>query len=149
MITESENERLKIKKLQNGIRLCEESIAKAEKYERLKENKDWQGYLNDLTIVADQHDKEILIACTMIPDAPSHPYVSTGEMGHTKVISSREDWMNYITTHEIKRAQIRSWLKEPGFILAQAALAREKLPIFKKELKALELVHADTGNGAS
>ncbi len=147
MITEAENERLKIKKLENGIRLCEETITKAEKYERLQENKDWLSHLEDLKILIEQHDKEILLASSMIPDAPSHPYVTTDEAGRSKVVSSREDWMNYISVHEIKRTLLKSWLKEPELILAGAALAREKLPVLKKELDSLS--HADTGNGVS
>lgn len=150
MITEQQKEQEKIRKIEDGIRTCEEGIAKAEKYERLKENKDWQDYLNDLKVVADMHDREIRAGEAMLVDAPNTGYMKLDGFGNQKYVSSREDWVDFIMRHQIQKADCLAWLKEPEQILTFAALCREKLPLLQEQLK--EFKHEPIGvegNGKS
>lgn len=151
MITEQDREKAQIEQIENGIRLCEEVLAKAEKYERLKENKDWQEYLNDLKILVDLHDREIRLGVTMIPDAPNSAYIKTDDFGKPSVVSSRADWADFIARHEVQRMELSNWIKEPDRILAMASMAREKIPVLKEKLKEISRVEtvAVKGNGAS
>jgi hypothetical protein len=137
MITEKDKEDSQIKKLEGGIRLCEEAIAKAEKYERLKENKDWQGYLEDLRVLSTLHEKEIKMGTTLIADAPNTGYVKHDASGSESYTSSKSDWVDFICRHEIERTILNTWIKEPDHMVTMASLAREKLPILKKKLDEL------------
>lgn len=140
MITEEDKERAKKTEVQRGIRICEEAMAKAEKYERLKDSPDWQGYLSDLKVLADLHDKEIRMAETMLIDAPSTGYLKMKDSGAQEYVSSREDWVDFIVRHQIQKSDCLAWVKEPEHILTLAALAREKLPILKEKLSEMALV---------
>ena len=134
MITEQEKEKQARQKVESGIRLCEEAIQKAEKYERLKENKDWQGFLDDLKDVIRLHENEIRMGESMLVDAANNGYVKTDDFGKQIYVSSRKDWTDFIVRHQIQKADAETWLKEPDRILAMAALAREKLPVLKEKL---------------
>jgi len=147
MITEEAAEKNKIEQLESGIRLCEEAITKAEKYERLKDNKDWQAFLEDLKILSEQHEKQIKWAASMLPDAPNNGYVKQDALGKESYISSKADWIDFISRHEIERSECAKWIKEPDYVLRMAALSRDKLPLLKEKLK--ELQNVSSGNGAS
>lgn len=138
MITELDKEKAQKEKLENGIRLCEDTIAKAEKYERLKDNKDWQGYLDDLKVLIGLHEREIKMGASMIPEAPFQSHIKHDEVGREVVVSSKEDWMDFISRHETQRAELSSWLKEPERIVAMAAMAREKLPMLRDKLAEID-----------
>jgi hypothetical protein len=147
MITEEEKERLQKEKIEQTIKICEEAISKAEKYERLKDNPDWRGYLTDLKVIADLHDKEIEWGKSMLIDAPSNGYLKMGSKGTQEYVSSREDWVQFIVRHHIQKQECTNWIKEPEHILTMAAMAREKLPMLKD--KIAELSNAAVVNGKS
>jgi len=137
MITEQEKENQKVKQIRNGIRICEEAIAKAEKYERLKDNKDFIDYLKDLKILADLHDREIKMGESMLIDAPNSGYVKTA-FEKQEYVSSRQDWIDFIIRHQIQKAECTKWVKEPDQIIAFASLCREKLPLLQQQLSEIE-----------
>lgn len=137
MITEEAKENQKKKQIDGGIQLCEEAIAKAEKYERLKDNKDWQGYLDDLKILAGLHEREIRMGISMILEAPETGYIKKDDFGKDTYISSKRDWIHFIERHEIQRQEAETWTKEPERVMALAAMAREKLPVLKEKLAEL------------
>lgn len=150
MITEEAREKEKIRKIEDGILTCEEGIKKAEKYERLKENKDWLDYLNDLKTVAGVHDREIKAGEAMLVDAPNTGYIKLDGFGNQKYVSSRTDWIDFIMRHQIQKADCLTWMKEPEQILTFAALCREKLPLLQAELKEMKHEPIGTeGNGKS
>ena len=148
MLTELDQEKNQVKKLENSVRLCEEAISKAEKYERLEENKDWKEFWEDMKVVISLHDREITMACSMIPDAPSHPYIKHDDQGKETVVSSKADWADFISRHEIQRQELKNWIQEPDRIIRLAALAREKVPILKDRLKEYSRGPSET-NGKS
>jgi hypothetical protein len=146
MITEQDKDKFKIEKLKNGITMCEDALAKSEKYERLQENSDWKEYLNDLKVLASLHEKEIRMGEMMLLDAPNTGYIK--HEGDKEVfVSSKEDWLDFITRHEIQRQEAEKWMSEPERILKMAAYSREKLPLLKKQLD--EIQNATGRNGAS
>jgi hypothetical protein len=138
MITEESKYKLRIEKIENGIRICEDAIAKAEKYERLKENKDWQAFLGDLKVLGDLHDKEIRMGEQMLLDAPNTGYLKL-EMDKQVYVSSRQDWIDFIVRHQIQKEENVKWIKEQDHILKFADMCREKLPTLQKELEALRV----------
>lgn len=146
MLTEQMKEQAAIEKVKNGIRLCDEAITKAEKYERLQENPDWKNYLKDLEIRAGMHDREIQLALSQLDEAPNNSHV--GADG--KVVSSKMDWVDFIRNHKIRADLYREWIQEPESILKFAALARQTLPDLKKKLSAFQVSpSADRVNGGS
>lgn len=145
MITEQNKEKLKMEKLSSSIQLCEEAIIKAEKYERLKENKDWLSYLADLQILVEQHEKEIRNGSQLLINAPRTGHTKINDAGSQVYVSSKDDWLDFIMRHEIQKGHLINLLKEPGYILEMAQIAREKLPVLKKNLEDLSA----GGNGAS
>ena len=147
MLTQQDKEKLTRNQLESSIRIFEDAIAKAEKYERLKENKDWQGYLKDLQVVVDIHAKEISQAEGYLPDAPATGYVKTDEFGKQQYVSSRSDWMDFIVRHYIQKKQLMNWIEEPERILKMAALSRERLPVLKAKLEDLSHATEPSGNG--
>ena len=138
-ITEEEKERIEKDKTKRTIQAYEEAIAKAEKYERLKDNPDWQGFLDDLKVLSDLHDKDIEWAKEMLLDAPNDGYLKMGAGGKQEYVSSKMDWTDYITRHQIEKKECLKWTKEPGYIMQMAAMARERLPLLKEKL--VELSH--------
>lgn len=140
MITENDREKVATEKIEDGIRLCEDAIAKAEKYERLNDNKDWQGYFQDLKILVNLHEREIGVAVSMIPDAPNNSHVKHNDHGKEMVVSSKADWTDFIARHEIQKNELLNWIEEPKRILAMASMAREKLPTLKEKLKEMSTV---------
>lgn len=147
MITEKDKEAASRKKIENATRLCEESLEKAEKYERLKENKDWQGHLEDLKILISSHEREISLAVSMLPDAPNTGYLKHDANGQETYVSSKLDWIDFIGRHEIMRASLATFIKEPDYMMEMASLAREKLPLLKKSLQ--ELSHEPVASGSN
>lgn len=149
MITEEAKELAQMEKLENGIRLCNEALAKAEKYERLDEKKDWKEYLGDLKILAEVHDREILMAISQMDEAPNTTYFRPTEDGG-RTVSSKLDWVDFIRNHKIRADQCREWIREPGHVIALAKQARDTLPVLKEKLAELKSHYAETkGNGAS
>ena len=148
MITQKDQEKQKIEKIQNGISICEDALKKAEKYERLKDNKDWQGFIEDLKILSTKHDNEIKMGEMMLIDAPHTGYLkfqmSSGDVSKQEYVSSREDWIQFILRHQIQKAQCETWTKETDRIINFAGLCREKLPQLKKELE--DLTHEPVGH---
>ena len=140
MISESEKEKIQKDQLERGIRVCEEAVAKAEKYERLKDNADWKGFLDDLKVVESLHEREIAMGESMLIDAPNTGYLKMSAKGSQEYVSSRQDWIDFIIRHQIQKADCATWIKEPESIIAMAAMAREKLPSLKEKL--MELSHA-------
>jgi hypothetical protein len=134
LITEADKESQTIKRLEDAIALCEQTISKAEKYERLNENKDWQDFWKDVEFIAQTHDKEIKLAEESLVDAPENTYLK----GDGIVVSSRLDWANYIARHYIQRQELLRWMNEPKWILDMAAQARAKLPELKNKLELLK-----------
>ena len=154
MLSEKDKEAQKIKQIETGIRICNEGVQKAEKYERLKDNVDWKSFLEDLKVLAEKHDNEIRMAENMILDAPETGYLkfemSGGEVSKQAFVSSRNDWVRFIERHQIQKAQCLLWIKEPESILAFAALCREKLPVLEKQLEEFNREPVSSGsNGAS
>lgn len=150
MITEADKERLQKENIKQAIQFCEETILKAEKYERLQENKDWRDFIEDLKILGEQHDKQIKYAATMILDAPNAGYVKHDPSGSEAYVSSKSDWVDFMSRHEIEKLECRKWIKEPEFVISAANLAREKLPILKKKLAELSNEPVTSGsNGKS
>jgi hypothetical protein len=148
MITEEDRERLSLEKVKKAIAFCEESMVKAEKYERLSENKDWQDHLKDLRVLADLHAREITSGSAMLINAPRTGYIKINDAGNQVYVSSKDDWLDFMMRHEIERSEILKWLKEPEAVLSMAQTAREKLPILKKQLA--EMTHeSHAGNGKS
>ena len=137
--TEEEKERVAKEQSKLKIRAFVEAIAKAAKYERLKDNAEWQAFLADLKILADLHEKDIEWAKEMLLDAPNDGYLKMGAGGKQEYVSSKMDWMDYIARHQIEKKECLKWTKEPGYIMAMAAMARERLPIEKQ--KVVELTH--------
>jgi hypothetical protein len=146
MMTEENKQKITRETLERKIGLYEETIAKAEKYERLKENKDWQGFLEDLRKLIELHDKEIKMGTMMLADSPNNGYVKIENLKQAYV-SSKEDWTDFLVRHQIQRQELQHWVEEPDRILTLAGLARNGLPALKDQLK--ELVHAPAavGNG--
>ena len=138
-ISEEEKERIVKEQAKQKIQAYEEAIAKAEKYERLKDNPDWQAFLDDLKSLADIHDRDIEWAKEMLLDAPNDGYLKMGAGGKQEYVSSRMDWLDYIARHQIEKKECLKWTKEPGFIMQMAAMARERLPALKE--KVMELTH--------
>ena len=148
METEESKERNKIDLLERQIKTCEEGIAKAEKYERLKDNQDWKDFILDLKILAEKHDQEIKNAEVYLLDAPNTGYLKLDATGRQAYVSSREDWIDFIVRHQIQKEENLKWLKEPDYVLRFAALSREKLPEFQKHLRELTHVDSSVGNGS-
>ena len=146
MLTEQTKEDQKKKTIENGIRICEEGMAKAEKYERLADNKDWQGFSEDLKVLADLHDKEIKMAEAMLLDAPSNGYVKMDGFDKQQYVSSREDWVQFIVRHQIQKAECLKWVKEPEHIITFAKLCRDRLPVLKKQLAEIESGPSEAGS---
>lgn len=143
MISELDKNKQKKEKIENGIRLCEDALAKSEKYERLKDNKDWQGYLDDLKVLVTLHDREIMVGAAMVVDAPNSGYVKKDDFGKDTYVNSKRDWLDFISRHEIQKTEAQNWAKEPEKILSLATLAREKLPMLKKSLSEILEVPAE------
>lgn len=137
MITEAEKEKQKLEKLQNGVRICEDAMAKAEKYERLKDNKDWQGFIGDLKILGDLHDREIKMGESMLLDAPNNGYLKMDGLDKQQYVSSRQDWIDFIVRHQIQKEECVKWTKEPEHIMTMASMCRDKLPQLKKEIEEI------------
>lgn len=138
MITEKDKTKASADKIKSGIRICEEALAKAEKYERLNENKDWKGYLEDLRIVSEIHGREVESGVQMLMDAPNNGHVKKDDFGKEIYVSSKADWTDFIVRHQIQKLEAMTWLKEPERILKMAALCREKLPFLKNQLAEIE-----------
>lgn len=147
MLTEQDKIDSQKKKIELTIRQAEEVMAKSEKYERLKENKDWQSYIEDLKLEIGRHEKEILLGITYFPDAPSSGHIKHDASGAESYVSSKSDWMEFINRHEIQRAQLQSWVKEPDYIISAAQLYRDRLPILKEKLSELAAVREPVVNG--
>ena len=146
MITEKDKDLQKKEKLENGIRLCEEALAKAEKYERLKDNKDWQGYLEDLKVLSTLHEREIKVGISMFMDAPNTGHVKKGDFDKEVYVSSKQDWMDFISRHEIQKQECENWIKEPDRVILLASMAREKLPMLKEKLAEItNVAEVETG----
>ena len=146
MITEKDKVSQQKEKLENGIRLCEEAISKAEKYERLKDNKDWQGYLEDLKVLVTLHEREIKVGVSMLLEAPTTGHVKRDNFDKDVYVSSREDWTNFISHHEIQKEECENWIKEPDRVILLASMAREKLPMLKEKLSEINHVpEVETG----
>ena len=138
-ITEEEKEARLKKEIQIKVQACEESIAKAEKYERLKDNPDWQGFMEDLKNLSNLHEKEIKWGRSMLLQAPNDGYLKRGKEGKQEYVSSKRDWTDFIVEHEIRKEECDKWEKEPGYIMSMAAMSRQALPIYKEKLS--ELAH--------
>jgi hypothetical protein len=138
-ITEEDKERLAKEDAQRKITAYEEAIAKAEKYERLKDNPDWQAYLEDLKIEATFYDRNIGWAREMLVDAPYDGYLKMGDNGKQEYVSSKMDWMDYIQRNDIERVKCLKLVRDPANIMKMAAMARERLPAVKE--KVMELTH--------
>ena len=149
MITEEDKERLVREDAKRKIVAYEEAIAKAEKYERLKDNPDWKAFLNDLKILADLHETQIRWGMSMIVDAPNDGYIKIKE-GKQEYVSSRQDWIDFITRHNIQKEECLKWENEPGYIMQMAAMARERLPGMKEKAADLKNVSGQPSeNGKS
>jgi len=140
MISEEEKERIQKEQAERAVRICDEAIAKAEKYERLKDNKDWIDFLGDLKVLSDLHEKEVTWGRAMLLDAPRTGYLKMNAKGVQEYVSSREDWIDFIVRHQIQKTECENWIKEPEHILTMAALAREKLPALKEKIASLSHV---------
>src|SRR5271165_127344 len=146
MITERDKEKSQKDQLESRISLFEEAVLKAEKYERLQDNKDWQGYLADLEVLMDKHELEIKSGISLVLDAPNTGYVKMENLKQVYV-SSKQDWIDFVERHEIQKQELLNWIREPDRILKIAAAARERIPDLKKQLKELTHVPAAVGNG--
>ena len=140
MITEEEKEQNLKKEILIKVQACEEAIAKAEKYERLKENPDWQGFMEDLKALSNLHEKEIKWGRQMVIQAPNDGYLKINQGGKQEYVSSKRDWMDFIVEHEIRKEECDKWEKEPGYIMSMAAMSRQDLPVYKEKLKELSHV---------
>lgn len=147
MITEQDQENQSRKKIESGIRLCEEAMAKAEKYERLQDNKDFKGFLEDLNILVGLHEREIAMGVSSLPDAPATGYMRTDDFGKQQLVSSKADWADFISRHEIQKKELLNWIQEPERILKMASLAREKLPLLKDKLSEMKLKENPNASG--
>ena len=128
MITEEDRVRERQDKLHDSIRLCQDILKKAEKYERLKDNDDWKGVLEDINILRDLHRREIDSAQKMMTRQSFFRKMRT---------------VDFIVEHQIRLEQIEEALKEMDRIIAAAKIARERLPEFQTQLREQEeLVHA-------
>lgn len=129
-ITEEAREKQDAQRLKDGIRICEEAIKKAEKYERLSENPDWHAFWEDLDLIIEKHEKDIRYGVSQLPDAPGQTLMN----GNGTKISSKQDWADFIAQHEVQKMQLEYWKKDPVRIIALAQMAREKLPMLKEQL---------------
>lgn len=136
-ITEEDKEKIIREQTHKAILVCEETLAKAEKYERLKDNPDWKGFLDDLKSLSDLHKKEVEWGKSMLIDAPNTGYLKMSDKGKQEYVSSRQDWVDFIIRHQIQGAECSNWVKEPEHILVMAAMAREKLPVLKDRIASL------------
>lgn len=139
MLTEEAREDLLVERTKKAITLCEEAVAKSEKYERLKDFKPWQDYLGDLKILIDVHDREIKFGLQMLAEAPHTTYVrhATDGSGKEQVVSSKMDWVDFIVRHQIQKEEASNWMTEPDRILELARQAREQVPLLKEKLVGL------------
>lgn len=145
MLTEEDQERQDIERIKSAIQVCNDGIAKAEKYERLSMNPDWKDFLKDLEIRASMHDKEIQLAIGIMDEAPNSTVVKDG-----KLISSKLDWVDFIRNHKIRSDVIRSWAKDPELMMSFASDCRKRLPILLKQLEKYKKEPIGAGgNGAS
>ncbi len=115
--------------LQNELRYWTEVLQKSEKYERLKDNEDFQEVFKELRFVAEAHGKEIQTAL--------------GTLTQLKT-SERLEAYDVILTHQTRLEQIEEALKEPERIIEMAKKARERIPEVKEEMRSAqeELAHA-------
>ena len=136
-LTEIAKEEIKAQELKNLIQICEEAIEKSEKYERLSDNKDWKGYMEDLQILINLHDREIKFGINLMTEAPNSSYAKSSNSGEQQIVSSKQDWSDFIIRHQVVRDELDKWIKEPDRIIEMSRQAREKLPILKEKLTAL------------
>lgn len=137
MLTEAEQENAKSEKLKSGIRLCEEMIAKSEKYERLQENPDWQGYLGDLKVLIGLHEREIRQGVASLVEAPHNSFVRHNAQGEEIIVNGKLEWSDFVVRHQIQKDELETWLKEPERIVEGARQAREHMPVLKQKLDIL------------
>jgi hypothetical protein len=137
MITEEDKEKQAIKKLEDGISLCEQALDKSEKYERLNDNTDWKGFWDDVKILIGKHDQEIRMAESYLTDAPNTTYVKM-DGDSQKVVSSKADWLDFIVRHQIQKQELERWMSEPKWILEMAEQARKQIPILKEKINLMK-----------
>lgn len=115
--------------LQNELRYWTEVLQKSEKYERLKENEDWQDVFKEIRHVLKVHNDEIAKALDTL----------TG-LGP----KDREQANDVVLIHQIRKEQVEEALKEPERILEMAKRARERIPEVKEAIRTAqeELTHA-------
>src|SRR5579863_124879 len=101
-ISEEDKERIIKDQTIKAIATCEEAIEKAEKYERLKDNPDWKGFLEDLKVLSELHSKEIEWGKAMLIDAPNTGYLKMSAKGQQEYVSSRQDWVDFMVRHQIQ-----------------------------------------------
>ena len=132
-ITEEARITQEIEQDKNQISICEDAIQKAELYERLEENSDWKAWKELLRKASALHEQEIQQGIKALINAPGSTIVRATQGGDV-IISSRDDWQEFITRHEIMRSNLEEWLKEPGLMIGLARKAREVLPGLKERL---------------
>lgn len=120
--------------MEGNISLAEDILRKAEKYERLKGNPDWEGVLEDIKVLMGIHDKEISNALAQLTSVrPS------GTMAEDNKVYGRDDWFDFILMHQIRKEQLQEALNEQKRILEAAKMAREALPKLKDKLEKIDL----------
>lgn len=144
MLTEKVKSKIEKEKIESGIIQCKEIISKAEKYERLKDNKDWQEYLNDLKILGELHEKQIKVGVQALVDAPNSGHVKR-EMEKDVYVSSKQDWLDFILRHQIQMMECDKWIKEPERILTLAKMSRDHLPKLESKLKEFSSEAVENG----
>lgn len=115
--------------VEDNLKLAEDILKKAEKYERLKGNPDWEGVLEDVKVLIGIHGKQIENALSQIVDVRP-----TGSVAENKVVYGRDDWFDFILQHQVRKEQLMEGLNEQSRILEAAELARKSIPILQKQL---------------
>lgn len=134
MLTPEDELKGKKETVEENIQLAEDILRKAEKYERLKGNPDWEGVLNDIKVLMGLHDREIANALAQLTAVrPS------GTMAQDKKVYGRDDWFDFILGHQIRKEQLQEALNEQKRILDAAKMAREALPKLKEQLEKMDL----------
>lgn len=115
--------------LSNELVYWTEVLQKSEKYERLKDDGDWQDVFKEIRHVLKVHDDEIAKALETLSGLNPR---------------DREDANSVILIHQIRKEQIQEALNEPERIADLARRARERIPDIKEEIRKIQedLTHA-------
>ena len=93
--------------------------------------------MEDLQILINLHDREIKFGINLMTEAPNSSYAKSSNSGEQQIVSSKQDWSDFIIRHQVVRDELDKWIKEPDRIIEMSRQAREKLPILKEKLTAL------------